>query len=626
MKSILIFFLFIKLSTQFLFPVQNHRTNVFKITNEFLPHQPNIDIDPLNRYPSMTPDPSLLKKGRQNAISSDLELCNNLVINDVFSKYPTANAADAAVTLSLCIGMVNFFNSGIGGGGYVTFASNNTDNHLTIDFREMAPMDAHSDMFTGLDDLASKIGGLAVAVPGELMGLWELYNKSGSGTVTWSQLLDPIIDLGYNGWQIDEALGATLKIYKDIFVAWKDDWSFVLNDNKNDVLQEGDCITRPKLSNVLKELSINGSVAPFYDPNHWIVKSMVQAINKYNGIVKEQDFANYEVHTSKPLQSRIRRGWPYAPNNDLTVLTSSGSSSGAALLSALTIMDNFPSTEGADYMDESTFQLVETMKWMASARSRLGDYTYYQTHLPENILEILSSNWTKHAVCKIKDNIRVEGNGHKSFKTLENWTMYEPLYEINDPHGTAHLSVVDKFGNAVSLTTTVNLLFGSLIHDPNTGIILNNEMDDFAQINKSNSFDLSPSIYNLIEPKKRPLSSTAPTIILNELDKPDFILGASGGSRITPSILQAIIRTYWYNMPLLETIAYPRIHHQLLPDQLEIESINMIGKETVKNLRGMGYKVVEQIPKSVINAIKWHNVEWWAVSDFWRKRGVSATN
>ncbi|EJS42560.1 ecm38p [Saccharomyces arboricola H-6] len=576
----------------------------------------NIDIDPLPRRPTLTPDSQLLKIGLHGAVSSDLEICSNLAINEVLLKFPESNAADAAVTQALCKGMVNFFNSGIGGGGYVVFSGKNNDDHLSIDFREKAPIGSHKSMFANCS-LCSKIGGLAVGVPGELMGLYRLYEERGSGHVRWYDLVEPVAKLGSGGWQIGEALGATLELYEDVFLTLKEDWSFVINSTQNGVLKEGDWIKRPMLSNMLMELAKNGSVAPFYDPDHWIAKSMINTIEKHNGIMNLDDVASYDVHVTKPLSMKIRKGENYIPDNDMTVLTSGGSSSGAALLAALRIMDNFQNEEGGDYVKENTYQLLESMKWMASARSRLGDYQ--GETLPEHIKEVLDPEWALKAVKTIRANSQ-DGK----FKTLENWTLYDPAYDINNPHGTAHFSIVDSHGNAVSLTTTINLLFGSLVHDPNTGVIFNNEMDDFAQFNKSNSFELAPSIYNFPEPGKRPLSSTAPTVVLSELGIPDLVVGASGGSRITTSVLQTIVRTYWYKMPLLETIAYPRMHHQLLPDRVEVESFPMVGKSTLYNLKKMGYTMREVFPKSVVNAIRNVRGEWHAVSDYWRKRGISS--
>lgn len=576
----------------------------------------NIEIDPLKRQPTLDPDTSFLKVGHNGAISSDLQICSNLTITNVLTKFPGSNAADAAVTQALCIGMINFFNSGIGGGGYAVFSSKDENKYLTVDFREQAPSGSHKKMFDGCPD-CSKLGGLAVAVPGELQGLYELYESRGSGEVTWFDLLKPVADLGYEGWHIGDALGAALKYYEPSLLAMREDWSFVLNGTGNGVKKVNDWINRPVLSDTLMELARNGSAAPFYDPNHWIAQSMVKSITKHGGIMTLKDLETYDVSKSKPLSLKIRSGFHHAPDNDLTVLTSSGSSSGAALISALGIMDRLDSVEGGDYLPRKAFELVEAMKWMASARSRLGDYEGEE--LPSHIEEVLHKEWIDNAAGSIKQSCL-----DNDLKTMRNWTNYKPAYEINDPHGTAHFSIVDSFGNAVSLTTTVNLLFGSLVHDPATGVIFNNEMDDFSQVERSNSFGLAPSIYNYPAPGKRPLSSAVPTIILNELGIPDLIVGASGGSTITTSVLQAIVRSYWYRMPLLETIAYPRVHHQLLPDTLEVENLAMLGKTAINTFHEMGYNTLERNPRSVVNAIRYCDGDWHAVSDYWRKRGVSS--
>lgn len=583
----------------------------------------NIDIRPIDRSPSLTPSTKLIKVGDNGLISSDLEFCNKLVIDEILTKFPGTNAADATVTMTLCIGMINFFNSGIGGGGYLVMHDHIQNENINIDFRELSPSKIDPKLFKS--ELDSKIGGLSIAIPGELKGLYHLFNWKGSGKIKWGQLLNPIITLGENGWHIDEVLSATLKLYEDYFLDHKDMWGFVLNENGDKVLKQGDLIKRTSLSKTLRILAQNESVDPFYDSRNDLVKSMVKTINNSNGIIVGEDFDNYDIHVTEPISGKIRHGFYNMPNNDLTVITSSGSSSGAALMSSLKVMDKFLKVIGGDYQIDTTYKLVETMKWMASSRSRLGDYI--GDKLPQRIQNILNDTWIDKIHQNIMNGIKIDPNNPKTkkYKTLPDFKSYEPLYELNEPHGTAHFSIVDSLGNAVSLTTTVNLLFGSLIHDPETGVIFNNEIDDFAQEGKQNSFELAPSVYNLIKPNSRPLSSAAPTIVLNELGQVDLIIGASGGSRITTSILQAIIRIYWYNMPLLETIAYPRLHHQLIPDQIEVESISMIGKETINSLKDVGYKIIENYPKSVVNAIKKHerNLNWIGVSDFWRKRGIS---
>jgi gamma-glutamyltranspeptidase / glutathione hydrolase / leukotriene-C4 hydrolase len=152
------------------------------------------------------------------------------------------------------------------------------------------------------------------------------------------------------------------------------------------------------------------------------------------------------------------------------------------------------------------------------------------------------------------------------------WEHYNPKYDLPRNHGTTHISVIDRDGMAVSLTSTINLIFGSRLHDPSTGIILNDEMDDFSQVNNSNSFRLEPSPYNYIQPFKRPMSSSAPTIVVSsETGDVELVLGASGGSRILTSVLDAIIKYLDWKMDLLEVVELPRPHHQLLPEKISME-------------------------------------------------------
>ena len=579
-----------------------------------LNNQPDIALD-IDRSPTLTPNQELLKIGSKFAIASDLELCSNMTLHKVFLDFPGSNAVDAAVTVALCIGMINFFNSGLGGGGFAVVSTK--EESVTYDFRETAPLLSNNTMYDGLGDFASVVGGLSIAVPGELAGLYDMWSEYGSGKISWQNVLQPVIDLGYHGWEIQEVLGASLGAYEYFLRMNFEDWQFVFNEDGS-IKKKGDWLKRPTLAKTLEVLAKNGSVAPFYDPNSYLVKSMVSKIKERGGIITREDFSLYKAEKQKPLSVLIRSGWENMPNNDLTVLTSSGSSSGAALIAALKVLDAFPSVTGGDYSTQQTYELVEAMKWLASARSRLGDYGGGD-ELPSRIQKVLNDPWIQHAVLKIKEN----GND-SNFRTLPNWKDYHPAYEMNEPHGTAHFSVVDDKHNAVSLTTTVNLLFGSLVHDPVTGVIFNNEMDDFSIAGRSNSFGLAPSAYNLIEPGKRPLSSCVPTIILNELGFPDLVVGASGGSRISPSILQVIVRKYWYQMPLLETIAYPRVHHQLLPDILEVESFPMVGKALIAELVKMGHTPKEMPSRSVVNGICRVNAEWHAVSDYWRKRGIAA--
>jgi len=548
-----------------------------------------IDISPLKRAPSLDPDPIHLHKSTQGAVSSDIEECSELGVQ-ILKK--GGFAADAAVTVALCIGMVNSFNSGVGGGAYLVSKQYEKD-AIAIDAREMAPLASHKDMFKGQEHL-SKVGGLAAGIPGEVKGLYTLFKSQGSGNLSWKDVIDPVIELAEKGWNTSVVLAAAIEADKKFFRENYDDWSYLFKENStHEVIKAGDWTKRPEFAKTLRLLANNGSDAIFYDPDGPIASNLIKAANKQGGIFTKEDFLNYEVDVMPALHTAYL-------NND--VYTCAGSCSGPALVSGLNILDHFGPTEGGDMEPLATHRLIETMKWVASARSRLGDSTTNNTNY------ITSSEWREYALGHFKDN-----------QTLGNWSEYNPAYEMNNPHGTTHISIVDAHHNAVAITSTINLLFGCLVRDPITGIVLNNEMDDFSVPGIPNAFGVEPSIYNFIRPRKRPLSSTAPTIVVNELSKPDLVIGAAGGSRIVTAILQAIVRVYSYNMPILETLAYPRLHHQLLPDHIEHEEL--IGSDIIKSLQEKGHKTLVQPPKTAMNAIRRWAGEYQAVSDYWRKRG-----
>jgi gamma-glutamyltranspeptidase / glutathione hydrolase / leukotriene-C4 hydrolase len=209
------------------------------------------------------------------------------------------------------------------------------------------------------------------------------------------------------------------------------------------------------------------------------------------------------------------------------------------------------------------------------------------------------------------------------------WSHYNPKYDFPRNHGTTHISVIDDAGMTVSLTSTINLIWGSQLHDPATGIILNDEMDDFSQVNNSNAFRLEPSPYNYIIPFKRPMSSSTPTIVLNaETGDSELVLGASGGARILTSVLDAIVKYLDWNMDILNMVEKPRLHHQLLPERISME--NGYSRDIMKYLENAGH-VIDIYDKSLataeIQAVRRiqreGEVRLEAVSDS-RKNGVAA--
>ncbi|CAK9438845.1 uncharacterized protein LODBEIA_P30690 [Lodderomyces beijingensis] len=569
-----------------------------------------IQGDPLHDdlgQPDLNPSKEHLHVGSKAMVASDVPLCSAMG-KDILLQ--GGNAADAAVTVALCIGSINSHSSGIGGGGFIL--SRHKGNVLSIDAREMAPAKAYKEMYHG-SFVLSKIGGLSVAVPGELKGLEELYKRHGSGKMSWSQLIQPVAELNRNGWICSELFEKVVSIEYDMVLSkvppLKKTWDFIFN--KDRLVKKGDLIKRPNYADTLELIARNGSSAIFYDPEGPIVESLVESITKWGGIVTKQDFANYKLAIEEPLSTNI---------GNYTVYTSNGVSSGLALIAGLNFFDTVyhakSDAHGVDDDDEDTLfnhKLIESYKWSSSVRTRLGDY--------DGRFKVIE-NFTCHGWI----NDLLDRDGYSDSTTFP-WQHYDPKYELVEPQGTSHFAIVDEDDNSISMTTTVNLLFGSMVYDRQTGIILNDEMDDFAMPNTSNAFNLTPSIYNFIHPARRPLSSTAPTIITNNNNNniTDFVIGAAGGSRITNTILQAIIRVYYKQFNLLEAISYPRLHHQLIPEHVMCENITVFKQEfagVYEKLLAKGHSFIETGALTAMNGIKrLSNGDLHGVSDYWRKRG-----
>ncbi|CAH2351089.1 glutathione hydrolase proenzyme [[Candida] railenensis] len=588
-----------------------------------------ITRDPLGEplgYPTLSPNASHLHIGEKAMISCDVPICSQMG-GDILRK--GGNAADAAVTVALCIGSINSHSSGIGGGGYITSSFEN--DVISIDAREMAPQSAFKEMYREREIL-SKFGGLAVAVPGELKGLYELYQRHGSKNVSWYELFEPVIELNRKGFRTGRVVAKALKSLETYVPILKltsifNTWDFIFKDKDNyEFVQEDDIIKRESLANTLELIAKSGSSDIFYDPKGPIVESLVQVINGLGGWIDREDFANYQVSVEKALKFDFNS----SQEESFSLFTSSGSSSGLALITALNFFSTLHNKSPTSDVPLKIHRTIESMKWMASARSNFGDFLVHKdsssnkTFRQDLIDKYSSLNWSQSTIeSKYSDN--------RTFP----WQHYEPKYELTEPHGTSHFSIVDKSGNAVGMTTTVNLLFGSLVYDNRTGIILNNEMDDFSVPNSPNAFNLTPSIYNFIEPKKRPLSSTSPTIVMTKQGTqlvPSLVIGAAGGSRITTAIFQALVNIYYDNIPLLKAISYPRLHHQLIPEyamcenyevfQDRYQDINMI-----RELRDrFGHDFQETGPLTVMNGVKGHEdnkgkLILEGVADYWRKLG-----
>lgn len=562
--------------------------------------------------PTLAPLEELRRYGSKAMVSSDVPLCSTMGKNILLGG---GNAADAAVTVALCIGSVNLHSSGIGGGGFIVTTKDNET--LSIDAREMAPALAHKHMYDGTPLLA-QFGGLAVAIPGELAGLYQLYERHGSRNLTWAQLFEPVIELNRKGWSAPLIWVRAAEKMDELLLSrvppLRKSWDFIYKNNTRQLVEVGDTIVRPQYADTLEKIANNGSSAIFYDPNGPIAPKLARLAQLLGGVLTPQDFAHYSPNVDKALQFNFTVG-----TDEYELATTGGVSSGLALIAGLNF---YTALKRQDPVKDDevlkTHRLLEAMKWTALARSHLGDVN--ETYWNSIVANYTSPDWA-HTLLE---------DGKYSDNSTFPWSHYGPLYELTEPHGTSHFSVVDEHGGAVGMTTTVNLLFGSLVYDKETGIVLNDQMDDFSMPDTSNAFNLTPSALNFIRPYTRPLSLTTPTIIRKN-GHLHFLIGAAGGSRIVTAVLQAIVRTIHENMLLLQVIAYPRMHHQLIPEFAMVENVSLFNSEFRDHvtciqcqLEPFNHTFVESGALTAMNGIaKAADGGWEGVSDYWRKRGVA---
>eukprot|EP00842_Homolaphlyctis_polyrhiza_P005094 jgi/Hompol1/5586/HPOL_002002-RA len=480
---------------------------------------------------------SPLDSGKQSGLVTSKKgvvAAENKICSDVGADILRINgsAVDAAIAATLCMGVTNMYSSGIGGGGFMLIRSS-SGRYESIDFREQAPAAAYTNMYDK-DPKLAQVGTLAVGVPGELYGLQTAHQKYGK--LPWSTLVQPAIKLSRDGWPVHPDLQYRLDISKD-WILSNEEFRKVFAPNGK-LLRTGELITRPTYAKTLESIAADG-IKPFYEG--WIADEIIKTVVAGGGILTHADLKAYRTDLS-PAISSTYRGY--------TVTTTPPPTSGAVLLSSLNII------EGYDFDDTplAVHRLVESWKYGYSQRSYYGDPT---DPIYRNITAISNLSIEKQTADILRHNI-------SDLNTFEP-EYYKLPFDVLDDHGTMHLSVLNADGEAVTLTSTVNLLFGSRVMDAVTGIILNDQMDDFSIPGVSNAFGLAPSPYNFIHPGKRPLSSSVPTIFEKD-GHVKAVAGASGGSHIITSTLQTLINMIDLDQDPAAAVHHPRVHHQLIPN------------------------------------------------------------
>ena len=476
------------------------------------------------------------------------------------------NAVDAAVATAFALSVVEPQSSGIGGGGFALVYLAREKKVQVIDFREVAPAAATPTMYVqdgkAREDLA-RAGPLSVAVPGAVRGYIDLLKRFGKRPLL--EVLGPAIDLAARGFRANRAYVLAAEERRDCVAADPEASRIFLRRGRDGELhapEPGDLLVQPDLARTLKAIALRGADA-FYKGE--IAHRIAATVQSGGGILNEQDLAVYKVRDREPLEGTYR-GYR-------VVTMPPPSSGGMILIGLLNVLEREDPTAGGYKPEPYLHVMVEAEKRLYAHREGWGDPDFNPT-MPQIAREAISKEFAR----KLRESI-----GDRA----------TPAQVVTAQEGshTTHISVVDAQGNAVALTTTVNEPFGSCVVAQGTGVLLNDEMDDFAVApGVMNAFDVRGGSENAPGPGKVPLSSMAPTFVFTPGGDLRLVLGAAGGSTIPTTVAQAIIQVLDYRMPIDRALAAPRIHHNLFPDVIRVEPQGMEAS-TARALEARGHRI-----------------------------------
>lgn len=475
------------------------------------------------------------------------------------------NAVDAAVAVGFALAVVLPNAGNMGGGGFMLIHDAKQGRQTALDFREQAPTSATRDMF--LDSKGEVVPGasldthIAVGVPGTVAGLFKAHAKHGHLPV--ARLIEPAIKLAEQGFEISHELSGLLVEHRARLAAWPATKAiFFVN---GEPLKAGQKLVQADLAKSLRLLARKGPSAFYEGP---IGQGIVAEMARHGGRLNQADLSGYRVVERQPVAG-VYRGYD-------VVSMPPPSSGGVHLVQMLNILSGYPLSDYGAGGARSLHVMAEAMKVAYADRSKyLGDPDFVK-------VPVKGLTSTQYAAA-----LRLGIDASKARPAADIAPGVPLPYESSQ---TTHYSVCDSKGNAVSVTYTLNTDFGSGIVATGTGILLNNEMDDFsAKPGVPNVFGLVGGDANAVEPKKRPLSSMSPTMLLKD-GKVFLVTGSPGGSRIITSTLQTIVNVVDFGMNPAEAAAMPRIHHQWQPDELRVEK--GFSPDTLGLLKQLGHKVV----------------------------------
>ena len=470
------------------------------------------------------------------------------------------NAFDAMIATDLALSVVYPNAGNLGGGGFMVYRTSNSQ-YGSIDYREKAPLLSSENMYLdkngNIIKNLSREGSLSIGVPGTVAGLFEVYEKF--GTLPLDSIFKPALELAKDGFKLTKKQADLFNSSKSKILINSDSLSLFNKDFKKDMI-----FCNYKLYKTLKYLLKNG-VEGFYDGD--ISKEIINYVSKKGGILTKEDFLLYKPVWRQPFIFEF---------DDLKIITMGLPSSGGIVLSQilksieLISLDNYK-TRDINYIKT----LIELEKISFADRSRfLGDPDFYDTNI---INSLVSTDYL---------NKRIKSIDFSNPKPSSE--IYPGNISFKESNETTHYSILDSFGNAVSVTTTLNSNFGSKIIIPSLGFFMNNEMDDFSiKTGSPNIYGLIGGKVNSVQPQKRMLSSMTPTIIEKD-GKLSMILGSPGGPTIITSVLQTILNVYLFNDNLKEAVDHPRFHHLWLPDKIYFEE-GAFKQTIIDSLKILGY-------------------------------------
>lgn len=500
------------------------------------------------------------------------------------------NLIDAFIAASFAISVERPQSTGLGGGGFLIFHHRKEDKSYAFDFRESAPKLAFAEMYLQADGKLnknlSKEGVLSVGVPGLVAGLFEIHKKFGK--LPWAELLDSSIQLAETGIEVYPHLEKAIQQQSEVLLKDSEAKKIFFKPDKVP-LKVGDRLVQKDLARSLREIQKHGRKG-FY--NSWISSSLLDLMASSGGLIQKTDLESYEVKSRNPVSGTYK--------NFRIVSMPPPSSGGIMLIQNLNLLENADLKRGPGDPKNLALTASSLQQAFADRAEYLGDADF--GFIPQS--ELMDKNYGLQNFRRLRERPRLKSNEVRAGLLRE------------EPSETVHMSMMDSEGNAISSTQTINGWFGSGVVIPKTGILLNNEMDDFSiKTGTANLYGAIGGEPNKIESNKRPLSSMSPSLVFSKDEKkPILSLGSPSGTRIISCVLLSLLNILEYEMPLDEAQLSLRYHHQWMPDKIFVEEPGF-PSETQASLSALGFEIEVKDLGCRIQAIQRIGSELIAISD-----------